>query len=399
MESAILETFAEAYPASAQRRGGRALRLRNWSARLPSAFASAAAQLTFLDTMERLQLDGIVKLIWKKRREGDELDSAELSAPRKLYEHLGLDFPDDLAEELRESARAASTAAADRGDPAAAALFRYVAGHADELYDRLAPHDIDDADRLFRHPAGETARLPLRALSIVLYNDSKRLERLASVLGQLYERTVRPDYPDHAGFPERSYPEAAVAGCVELVFKDGTAWNLGPGAVSLSMEAAANLVAIHLIHKTASLAGSLRALSVENKETFHAFARDPRGFDFIVCSGGRPNRAVRSVLRALAASGAAVHHAGDLDADGIAILAEAAGLCGAQPYGMDCATFDRYLPYARELDRSLVSRLDSIPAAALELDGIPALIGRIRATGKGVEQEIIDYGELNHKLL
>ncbi len=41
----------------------------------------------------------------------------------------------------------------------------------------------------------------------------------------------------------------------------------------------------------------------------------------------------------------------------------------------------------------MVSRLDSIPATDLLLDGIPELIERIRDTGRGVEQEIIDYGE------
>jgi len=342
--------------------------------------------------MERLERDGIIALVWKKRREGDELDAAELSAPRALYERLGLDFPDDLAVKLRIAALTASTAASERGDPAAATLFGYIARHADDLYERLAPRDIDDADRLFRHPVAETARLPVRALSISLFNDSKRLERLASVMGQLFERTIRPAYPDHAGIPERSYPEAAIAGSVELTFNDGTTWNLGVGAVSLSMEAAANLGAIRSSrHDSDGAAGPLCALSVENKETFHAFARHPGEFDFIVCSGGRPNRAVRYVLRALAASGAAVRHAGDLDADGIAILAEVAGLCGARPFGMDCATFDRYLPYGRTLDRNLLSRLDSIPAKALLIEGIPELVDRIRDTGKGVEQEIIDY--------
>ncbi len=344
--------------------------------------------------MERLERDGIITLIWKRRREGDDLEAAELLAPRKLYERLSLDFPDDLAEKLHASAHVAYMTATGRGDPAATALFEYIAGHADDLCDRIVPRDIDDADRLFRHPASETARLPIRALSIVLYNDSKRLEHLASVLGQLYDRTVRAYYPDHAGFPERSYPEVAVAGSVELIFKDGSAWNLEPGAVSLSMEAAANLISIQPLKKSATVTDFLCALSVENKETFHAFARNRNGFNFIVCTGGRPNRAVRSVLRALAASGAEVYHAGDLDADGIAILAEVAELCAARPYGMDRATFDRYLPYARELDKSLVSRLDSIPAAALLLDGIPELIERIRDSGKGVEQEIIDYGEL-----
>jgi hypothetical protein len=117
----------------------------------------------------------------------------------------------------------------------------------------------------------------------------------------------------------------------------------------------------------------------------------------LVCTGGRPNRAVRAVLRVLALSGFSVFHAGDLDADGIAILYEVHSLCGALPFGMNGAVFDRYLPWARDLDAALVSRLGSVPQAAFELPGILDLAERIRQTARGVEQEIVDYG--NHSLI
>ena len=54
MERAILEAFAARYPASAQRRGGRPLRISNWVELLPAAFGSASGRLSFLDAMERL---------------------------------------------------------------------------------------------------------------------------------------------------------------------------------------------------------------------------------------------------------------------------------------------------------------------------------------------------------
>jgi len=411
MERAILETFAARYPASAQRRGGRPLRISNWVELLPAAFGSAAGRLSFLDAMERLAGAGVLALLWKKRRVGDELAAAVLADPRALYDRLGLPVPEDLAAGLAGTARKLSAAADDRGDLTAAAFFRFIAERADSLTDRLSPRDLADADALFAFDRNEADRLPIRALSIRLYHDSKRLEALTSILRPLAVRAASGSgtsgstaggSADPLPLPERTYPEVAIAGNVDLVFRDGSLWPLGNRAITLSIPAAGQLLRIKAAARPAAglAAGSVvgvappRALSIENKETFHAFVRCPLGFDFLLCTGGRPNRAVRAVLRVLASSGFSVFHAGDLDADGISILAEAASLCGALPFGMDAATFDRYLPYARDLDPSLVSRLSSVPAAARELPGIWELAERIRETGKGVEQEIIDYGDI-----
>ena len=386
MERAILNAFAARYPASAQRRGGKALRLRNWELILPEAFASASARLSFLDAMERLERSGILRLTWAKRRIGDELTAAELADPGALYDRLGRPRLEDEEAALARSASASADAAQVRGDQRAAVLFRFVSDAAGSLAERLAPKDMEDAAAFFAVDPGESERLPLRALSVRLYRDSKRLEALGTRLKPVIVQAFRvADAGDDSPLlPERAYPEAAVAGDVDLVFADGAVWKLGRRAIDLSLSAAESL---SRIRKT----GGLRALTVENKETFHAFARVPMDFDFIVCSGGRLNRAVRAVLRALSASGAAVFHAGDLDADGIAILGEVSQLCGARPFGMDTDTFDRYLPYARDLDAVLVARLTGVPDTALSLPGIRELAQRIRDTRRGVEQEIIDY--------
>jgi hypothetical protein len=86
-----------------------------------------------------------------------------------------------------------------------------------------------------------------------------------------------------------------------------------------------------------------------------------------------------------------IYHAGDLDADGIAILGELHRLVGAQPFGMNVKTFDRYLPYGRPLEAAFLRRLAQIPEDTRLLGSIGPLIERIAATGKTVEQEIIDY--------
>ncbi len=398
MERNILELFAARYPASAQRRGGRPLRLKDWDRLLGEAFVSADSLHSFLDAMERLEGSGILKLFWKRHRIGDELASVELANPRLLYERLGRPVPEDLSALLESSALAAAAKvnAANATDAVAAvqeyadtaAFFRFVADNADSLGGRLTPGDIQDFAALFSSDRDERDRLPIRALSIRLYHDSKRLEGLVSLLRPLL---LQAALADRLRLPERVYPEVALAGCGELVFGDRAVWKIDGKPLTLSLDAAYALERIHIsVPKP-------RALTIENKETFHAFARHPQSFDLLVCTGGRPNRAVRAVLRVLALSGFSVFHAGDLDADGIAILYEVHSLCGALPFGMNGAVFDRYLPWARDLDAALVSRLGSVPQAAFELPGILDLAERIRQTARGVEQEIVDYGD--HSLI
>jgi len=401
MERNILELFAARYPASAQRRGGRPLRLKDWDRLLGEAFASADALHSFLDAMERLEGAGIVKLFWKRHRRGDELASAELANPRLLYERLGRPVPEDLAAVLKSSAEAAAAetwavvgvgtsesvaTTQERADTAT--FFRFIADKADSLIERLTPRDLKDAAALFAFDRAESDRLPIRALSIRLYRDSKRLEGLVSLLRPLL---VQASLADRILLPERGYPEVALAGCCGLVFGDRAVWKIEGKPLTLSLDAAYALECIQVS------APRPWALSIENKETFHAFARHPQSFELLVCTGGRPNRAVRAVLRVLALSGFSVFHAGDLDADGIAILHEVHGLCGAMPFGMNSAVFDRYLPWARDLNPALVSRLDSVPKAAFDLPGIPGLAERIRQTAKGVEQEIVDYADYSLK--
>jgi len=398
MERKILELFAARYPASAQRRGGRALRLKGWDKLLPDAFTSADVLHSFLDIMERLEGSGILKLFWKRHRIGDELASVELANSRLLYERLDRPIPEDLAAGLKSSAEAAAiyaeatiddgsipdAAVSGREGADVAAFFHFIANRVDSLCERMTPRDIRDAADLFAFDRDLRDRLPIRALSILLYHDSKRLEELVSLLRPLL---LQASLAVRISLPERVYPEVALAGRGDLVFGDRAVWKIDGKPLTLSLDAANALECIQVSTPKP------RALSIENKETFHAFARHPQSFDLVVCTGGRPNRAVRAVLRVLALSGFSVFHAGDLDADGIAILYEVHELCGALPFGMDDAVFDHYLPWARDLDTALVSRLGSVPRAAFDLPGISGLAERIRQTARGVEQEIVDYTE------
>ncbi|MDP2790129.1 MAG: DUF2399 domain-containing protein, partial [Rectinemataceae bacterium] len=246
----------------------------------------------------------------------------------------------------------------------------------------MTPEILADAALFLPVPRDEVASLPLRALSIKLYRNSKRLESILPFL------VAAMDEAGRESLPERSYPEAAIAGFADLVFEDGTVWPLGGKSLSLSLETAEKIVAIRPEHQLYTL----HALTVENKENFHAFARSAgTNRTLVVATGGRPNRAVRAILHLLASCGWSTRHAGDLDPDGIAILGEVHRICGAMPLMMDTETFDRYAAYAKPLPESILRRLAYLGADVVDLPGIAALVQRIAESGMSVEQEIIEY--------
>jgi len=62
-----------------------------------------------------------------------------------------------------------------------------------------------------------------------------------------------------------------------------------------------------------------------------------------------------------------------------------------RPFCMDSAVFERYFPFARELTAGMLSRFVQLADETRALAGIETLVERILSTGKGVEQEVIDY--------
>jgi hypothetical protein len=397
-EKAILEHFADRYPQSAMRSGGRPLRLRSWERLLPQFFRSADDLGSFLSAMENLERQGILALGWKKRLKGEHLLWAELADPDNLYRQLDRPTPEAESALIRGSALAAMAAAetgvdlwatpADIDIPGVASgrsgtalFFAALADRADELVGWVAPQDIRDAALLFSQSSELFRGVPIRAVSIKLFKDSKRLERLLPRVRKMHALVSHP-LPDT--LPIRSYPEVWVSGSVELVYKDGRSFFVGSDPLGLSL---GNVQALRSVQPVGV---PRRALSVENKESFYALSRSDLPFSCYLACGGRPNRAVKGFLRLLSSQEWEVSHWGDLDPDGIAILGEVHALCGAAPFLMDCATFDAYLPYAKSLDDSILSRIRMIPQDVSELPGIAALIQRIEASRRGVEQEIID---------
>jgi hypothetical protein len=145
-------------------------------------------------------------------------------------------------------------------------------------------------------------------------------------------------------------------------------------------------------------------LTIENKETFYALAdqknHGPGGglsrYDSFLYVGGYLNQAAAGIIKILAASGFRIYHAGDLDPDGILILQNIMDIAGKPitPVGMDAAVFDRYLPWARPLAGTMIRQLKKIREDTKAIPGLADLIRRIEETGRGVEQEIIDYRAL-----
>jgi hypothetical protein len=225
--------------------------------------------------------------------------------------------------------------------------------------------------------------LSVRALSVLLFRDSKRLEYIYSLLKHF-------DFsPRNLGLPERSFPRTLVSGRLVFEYREGGGLE-NPRSLILGfpLESVEGFRAV----KTLEPREQPAVLVVENKESFYALARQSSpAWDGCLYCGGYPNRAAAAMIRLFAASAFRFFHAGDMDPDGLLILQTVRDTAGrpVSPLRMDEAVFDRYLPWARPLKPSMLAQLNKLrPELAGEFAG---LIRRIRETGRGVEQEIIDY--------
>lgn len=279
--------------------------------------------------------------------------------------------------------------------------------------------------------AGLAAVTP-RALSVRLFSDSKYLESLVYRTRFLLQRAADDgvSVPDFSAL-DRSFPETMLAGRFALEFADAAPLENATGMIiGLPAASVRRAIALRCLRQDAarqdassqryprgatptfgappSSGAPPKVLSVENKETFYALAQAMQsagrqstgqqsdgldGFDCILYTAGHPNPAVCALLGLLARSGFAFAHAGDLDPDGIIILQEVMRAAGrpVSAFGMDAAVFDRYLPYARDLTAGMLSRFVQLADETRALTGIEPLVQRILSTGKGVEQEVIDY--------
>ncbi|MDR1655783.1 MAG: DUF2220 domain-containing protein, partial [Treponema sp.] len=259
--------------------------------------------------------------------------------------------------------------------------------------------------------SGKPANLTTRALSISLYRDSKRLEHLLDLFNPLLSQVQklespartpgetshdRPSPPD-LSFLRRSFPETMISG--KIIFEYGD--NSGPPLVNAhGLILGFPLQSILKIEniKTINAKDAPAVLTIENLETFYALG-DPdkfgQGIDAFLYVGGYLNQAAAAMIKILSASGFRFYHAGDLDPDGILILQNVRDIAEkpVTPIAMNAVIFDRYLPWARPLTRNMLDQTKKIREDTKTIPGLEDLIRRIMETGRGVEQEIIDYQE------
>ena len=410
---AILTAFADSFPESAHYRGGRKLRKGGWERIFPEIERDVEAKESFLDAVDELVALGVVSVRWKRFRDGSEVDALYLEDPERLFELIGRSSPDAVRERMLAELR--SQAWSDDADlsPPVRERLAAVRDRLETMIEARHPvavadaRDLVDLATLLRIEPETARRLPIRALSVRLYNDSKRLERLLSLADRVTKSILGVTHSEEIGLA-RSYPEVSLALCGALVLSDGREWPCRGEVVTLPAATVRELVGVRADRGDAGSAaadlagegepqpGAPAVLSVENKETFHVLASRlregslPRPFAAIAYCGGHPHASYLTLLERFAAAGVTLVHFGDLDPDGVLIFAELqAGLrAELHPYLMDVETLRSHLSYGYEPPEARVALLRS--SLATLPPRIRPLATEIAALGRGVEQEVVE---------
>jgi hypothetical protein len=378
------------------------LRLRSVSIFPDFITAAPDEKESYLEAAETLERNGVITLNWEKRGKGERLKTLTCGDMGKLFEESGGKDPKTAAGEIR-------SLFGEKALTFDSPLLHYLAQHFGPAeigrgMDRKAVEDLVRLLEIFLSPEKQE-KLTTRALSISLYNDSKRLEHLISLFNPLLAQACKQGIPaPDLSSLQRSLPETMIAG--KLIFEyEGD--NPPPSLSNASgIMLGFPLQGIRKIHgiKTVEPKDKPAVLTIENKETFYALAdlqEDSQycgqgslsPIDAFLYVGGYLNQADAAMIKILSDSGFYLYHAGDLDPDGILILQNIMDVTGkpVSPVGMDAAVFDRYLPFARPLTLTMLAQIKKIRDDTKAISGIADLVRRIEETGRGVEQEIVDY--------
>ena len=405
-EKKIIDAFIDHYFVSAPEMGEdrRTLRLRS-SIFFPNFdTAHPDEKESYLDAAESLEHKGIVKLRWEKRGKRERLKTLSCENFEALFAQAGKPYPRTEAEKIKTllCEKAAALKEAQAAEELIASL-EYFSQHFSprEIGQGLNQKTMEELIRLleFSCESAKIEKITTRALSILLYNDSKRLENLLALCTPLLLRAQKAVPSADFSFPERSYPETMISGKLIFEFKNSsTPMTNAEGLIlNLPLESAQAIESI----KPISEKSEKNALTIENKETFFALGSPKKScisknishYDCFLYTGGYPNRAAAALIKTLASSGFNFHHAGDLDPDGILILQNIQEIAErpVTPIRMDTFTFDRYKAWARPLTKSMLRQTEKIREKTKAIPEIAGLLRRIEETGLGIEQEIIDY--------
>ncbi len=411
----ILESFAESYPLSAHYRDGRRLRKGGWEKKLPEIERDVDEKELFLEAVTFLCREGVISVRWKRFREGDRVEAIYLESPERLYELLGRPHPGDQRDGMLAEAESILSA----GTTARTGLIltsegRFILEQIREMLRFRHPVPIRDVQELrdlallFSLDRQTAQAYPLRALSVRLYRDSKRLERILPIADRLSSAAAGEKISGILNL-DRKFPEVSFALEGSLVSDTGASWELGGEIITLPGDTLERIRMIRMPESCPDRSRSPRLLSIENKESFYTFAGrlrmakgkneaeaqkafgsasavDPSFHGVLLCAG-HPNSAVARLLTLIRGSGAGLHHFGDMDPDGLLIFQELDDAFGGGilPFRMNPETYARYLPFGYRLSPAQLSRLTSVRHPAMR--SLAEEIGRHRI---GVEQEVIE---------
>jgi hypothetical protein len=250
------------------------------------------------------------------------------------------------------------------------------------------PADLRDIFTLFDLGPRDTRGRTIRAMSALLFRDSKRIESLLPAADKL-SRSVLGEGVSELLDLSRKYPEVLFCLRGRLVFAgpENLVWDAGGTVLSLPE------ASVERIREVRFSDPAKKVLAVENKETYYqasAVLRDR--FSCFVYTGGYPNTAVKKFLKLLAGAGCALKHFGDLDPEGISILLEVEKCAEkeAVPFCMNPEIYRRYADYGYELGPAALGKMKTISDRRFS-----GLISAMRDAGKGVEQEVIDLSAVS----
>jgi len=412
-EKKIIDEFINHYFDSASETGENrsALRVRS-SLLFPNFDASHPDEKeSYLEAAESLQRKGIINLNWEKRGKGERIKTLSCENFEKLFEETGKPYPKIEAEKIKsmlgEKIQAIKESTLPNRDTVQTekiiALLEFLSLHfgPHEIGQGIDQRAMEDFIHLMEFCSGhlKQEKLTTRALSIMLYRDSKRLETILTLCSPFLSRIQKVVPIPDISFLERSYPETMIAGKIIIQFKnqEPPMINAGGHIIGLPLESTEAIETIKLVSEKKDKT----VLTIENKETFYALGSPQKHnegktlshYDCFLYIGGYSNRAAAAIVKTLAASGFSFYHAGDLDPDGILILQHIQELAEKPvvPVRMDAITFDQYQKWARSLTKPMLRQIEKIREETKSNPDLAGLLRRIEETGMGVEQEIIDY--------
>jgi len=426
----IVNTFVKKYFASSPKSEDERETLRIRSSLLFPNFDTAHPdeKETYLEAAEALQQKGVAILTWEKGARGERLKLIKCENFKRLFKEAGKPYPrlevdktksmlGARKQALKESLAGIKESASSENEinspnvreqtEKVIELLEFLLSNFTlrEIGQGIDPQTMEDLVKLFEFTC-DPARLEnitTRALSILLYQDSKRLENLSAFYTPYLSRIQKNIQIPDISFLERSYPEVMISGKLIFEYKeqsgevDPPLINAKGIILNLPLESVETFGAIKLLTPK----HERKVMTIENKETFYALGSPQKfgtsenlsGYDCFLYVGGYPNRAVITLLKLLVASDFIFHHAGDLDPDGVLILQHIRDISEkpVTPVRMDAATFNQYNSWGRILNTNMLRHAEKIRDDTRAIPGIAELLHRIEDTCIGIEQEIIDY--------